>query len=260
MLGPCLDSPRECPNPQKRIHSATGVDEYLQGIGSDPSRGLSRLGLRVPTLTTPGFEAHGTKLRYLFQTFAIDIGPGCGLRVTGLRQSAWVGALNATGQPTEMLLGNFGQDPSRHLSNGTISWHLRVANRGEVRGVKGPLDAPNFKKRFAETGAALLYETATFNAANLNKWGAPDYYTTLTAYTPPFQGKPWGQPVGNLGTWYDIRYPQLSSGLADPGLNIVVPGPGTLIGFISVRQGGGNVDFPGTKYWAVGMDIEVENL
>ncbi len=182
-MQPCIPAEEQCRNPQKRVHNTTGTDEYLQGTGSDPMRSISRLGLRVPNLATPPLglsggdsptPQYGSQKRYLFQTFAIDIGKGCGLRITDIRQYAWLGALTSATRPTEMLIGNYGRgDPSFHIPGGDISWHLRVANRGHFQTAQGIYDIPNFKRQFANTGSALLYDSAgvgtTFPAANLNK-------------------------------------------------------------------------------------------
>jgi hypothetical protein len=264
-------------------YQTTGIDEYLQGRGVDAESGLARMGLRVPTLATPSFSSDaaggpGQYLRYLFQFFAIAVWEEETIEINTLSQYLSIGAVAAAQRTTEFIVGQ-GSDgnPAYQLPGGSVSWHLRVAGWNQVTPVAGPFDSPYFKKRNSR-GPALLYEDAAFDPANLDLNGIPDFYSTMTGYVPPNQGRPWGIPLtAELGTFYDVRFPHLQP--RTESMKLFVPGPGVLYGFATVRQpsaavavGGSSVglsseeqfvnrfpggDSPATRYWAIGMNVGI---
>lgn len=264
-------------------YQTTGVDEYLQGRGGE-ALGFSGVGLRVPPLVTPTFDAGGASLRYLFLLFAIPIYESEAVRIEYLKQLLTLWALAGPNRPEEMLVGGPGGNPAFQMpgaAGGSVAWHLRLVPHNAVGPfIQGPLDSNNFKFRMG-LGPALLYKTATFPAGHLNLNGRPDFYTSMTSYVPPNQGRPYGVPITpELGTFFDIRFPPQTQ--PSPRLGIIVPGPGLLCGFASVRQAVGVaapgdtndghsaeenfiINYPGgqqrqTLYGRIGMTIGVRKL
>ena len=228
---------------------SAGADEQLQGVGSDPYGTLIRTGLRVPTLATPSLTT-----RYLFMLCGFKLGEGERANIVGWRQLATLGALVAVeDDPTlaEMLI----TDPFFCLPDGNISWHLTQVGPvtlNKYRLGPGPLDtrAQNFKFRFSHA-PALIYKTATLTGSG--------FYVDLTAYTPPNNGRPPGEPLLHLGTFHDVRTPWNTS-QAWHSLNLPVEGPGFFALWASVRQTAGNsVDF-GTLTYPGGLSLESQFL
>ena len=209
-----------------------GIDEYLQGIGNDPYRTLSADGLRVPAF------ANTPSTRYLFQAVTIPVATGQRIRLLGRRQMYRLGVVQAgTGgdSPTPPRLIELDvTSPSFRMPDGNASWHLmRVPPRMGPTFPRPYTDSTNFYFRRAATGSALLYESATFPAGNVNPFGRPDFYTSLTAYKPPNSGWPYGTPL--LETWHGMRNPWSDPYSAD-WQGIEVNGPCEVIDFISVLQ------------------------
>ena len=120
---------------------------------------------------------------------------------------------------------------------GGVSWHLRrFSYDGIAKRSFGPLDTNNFIWRISKS-PALLYEDATFPAKDLNPAGKPDFYTTMTKYTPPRKGQPPGDAlVGDWSTFYDQRVWSRSDN-AWRSLDVPFDGGDYAIGlFASVRQ------------------------
>jgi hypothetical protein len=221
-----------------RLEATTsGIDEFLQGIGNDPFRSLSADGLRVPGLVnTPS-------TRYLFQAVTISVANGERIRLLGRRQMMRLGVVQPGGTDPETpprLIELDVVSPSFRLPDGNVSWHLmRVPPRQGLTTVRPWTDSTNFIFRRAATGSALVYETATFPAGSVNPFGRPDFYVSMTGYTPPNSGWPYGTPL--LPTWHGVRNPWSDPYSADwTGLEI--NGPCDIIDYISVLQtsGGGN--------------------
>ena len=120
--------------------------------------------------------------------------------------------------------------------DGNVSWHLRyVASPPVLNGLVTTLNTVSFQRRWCDDGA-LIYETASFNAANLDGNGKPDDYVSgLTKYMAPNGGLPLGTSLGGLGTWTDLRfkYDDPSKQSIDP---IIVPGGGAVVLYASVWQ------------------------
>lgn len=223
--------------------TTTGVDEYLQGLGDDPFRSLSADGLRVPLF------ANSPTTRYLFQAVTIPVARGQRIRILGRRQIATLAVVQpppggeSTAGPRVIELPI--TTPGFRLQNGNISWHLMRLRPGTGKAPRRFTDADSFIFRRAETGSALVYEAATFPAGHVNPFGRPDFYTSLTAYTPPNAGRPYGEPL--LPAWHGIRNPWTSPHSAH-WQALEVNGPCTVIDYISVLQtpngGGTNVNQP----------------
>jgi hypothetical protein len=208
--------------------TTTGIDEFLQGIGDDPFRSLAADGLRVPAFTnTPS-------TRFLFQACTINVPRNMRVRLLGRRQMLTLGVVQAAeeGGPTR-LIELLVRSPVFRLPDANASWHLMKIPPRTARSPRRFTDSDNFVFRFAESGSALVYEAAAFPPANVNPFGRPDFYTTLTAYTPPNGGRPYGSPL--LPAWHGVRNPWDEPHSADwQGLE--VNGPATVIDYISVLQ------------------------
>ena len=212
--------------------NTTGVDETLQNLGGDPFGGSTSVGLRVPTLATPDANS-----RYLFLGASFSLGEGSHATILGWRQLETIGAVVTAGgaETAERFVEMEVTSPTFRLPDGNVSYHLQRLGPPNARGwpqipASNTTDLRNFVRRWAD-GPALLYETYTIPAGN-------QFYVDLTAYTPPGRGQPWGEPVGQLGTVYDLRTPWRTHG-AWHALGIPVEGPGTFAMFISVRQSAG---------------------
>jgi hypothetical protein len=252
--------------------ASTGIDEYLQGLGSDPWGGNAAMGLRVPALATPDAQH-----RYLFLLASFSLGEGGRAVIRGYRQFSSLGFLLS---PTRFIEQEI-QSPNFRLPDGNISWALRRLGppnaAGYPKSVPGAPDLPSFKQYWAD-GSCLLYHDYTIAAGNR-------IYTQLTGYNPPNLGRPWGTDIkaGQLGNFLDQRtYWRASQGWTS--LDIEVEGPITVAFFASVFQSTGDYsiassplafpgglsveeqfignfgggDFPRPKYWRVGGSLIVE--
>ena len=254
------------------IQSA-GFDEYLQGVGGDPQRGGSYVGLRVPALASTPDN------RVLFLGAAFSISDGAKARIIGARQLVTIGEVLNPGTDTARPVEQEVTSAVWRFTDGNVSHHLRQIGppngQGQPAVVQGPLDAPSFKYRWA-MAPALLYQAASVAA------GEP--YTNLTAYTPPNGGAPFGRPIENgfeQGALYGLSFNRRTS-QAWESLSIDIEGPDTVAWFIPVKQTntstrvaltppeGGFVsgglppeeaflqNFPNAIYWRVGVSLIVE--
>jgi hypothetical protein len=237
---------------QRSEVASFGVDENLQLVGDGPFSPQTSMGLRVPTLATPAFgntgegkSPMGRIQRYLFCLASITIGAHQRRRIVGLRQFWSMGALAAQA-PNRLV--EFPVDSTNfRLTNSNVSWHLRKMAVGQFpyTMIRSPgavsRNASNFMFRWSNGAPALLYETAGFPAGNLDANGRPDYYITLNAYTPPNQGKPYGEEaIMGLGNFNDLRFPWNDTGawgsLGACGDCNCFEGPCQIVFFASVRQ------------------------
>ncbi len=201
-----------------------GIDEELQGLGGDPYRGLSNLGLRVPYLPSTGPDS-----RYLFNLASFTLAEGQLARVVGFRMFWTLGVrIGAAGGPYRFVEQPVYQ-PAFHLPDGNISWHMRRIAHHEVPiPNQGPVVPPLRGMAYRmSNNPALLYEQAT---------PAGTFYVNMTAYTPPNLGRPWGTSLqNNLGTFYDQKSQWYEHG-AWHSLNVPVDGPCTVMFAASVLQ------------------------
>lgn len=207
-------------HPRRRVEIvSTGVDEDLQGVGSDPYGSMSWVGLRVPALVTVGPQN-----RYLFLLCSIDVADGDRARIVGLRHGYSLGIRQAGPRTNEFWV----QNPIFKPPRGGVSWHLRVRPLHQLNNPgNGPVQPPlqNFAFRDAQS-PALLYNTA---AAAL-------FYPLLTAYTPPNAGQPYGRgATPELATFFDLKSDWQDA--ADwHALDVPIVGPARIQFFASVQQ------------------------
>lgn len=177
----------------------TSIDEALQGLTSSPyppTGNPSYGGLRIPA---PQFSPTN---RYLFCLATFNTNGG---RIRGLRQGLKIGIDTDSGvstiqRPVEMWV----RTPDFRFVDGNVSWHLVKESAQRLVTKVAPTDTQSWA-RLQSQGPALLYDT--FTNTNVTSTGAPVIYDQgLTAYTPPRVVTNW-QPVGGLGTWYDLRFP-----------------------------------------------------
>lgn len=240
--------------PRPEVASA-GIDEFTQGVLTDPFGSLASAGLRVPGLV-PNVEGHPFPPRYLFQLASLTISTGERVCIKGIRQMAEIGIAEAQEglSPYPIVLPVTTRN--WHFVDGNISWHLmRVPfrNRAQIK----PSNADNFIYRNAFPGGsgALLYETAAFPAGHVDPFGRPDFYVNLTAYTPPNAGQPYGTPL--LPTIHEIRFPWELPTSSDT-LRLQVDGPCYVVLFASVLQSASGRHLTGaTAANLLGMPEEV---
>jgi hypothetical protein len=224
--------------PRTRVEARSwGFDPALCGIGATPSGEPNAAGLRVPTLAT---TSHLT--RYLFQLCTLKLPPGQVVNLVGLSQTLQLGTDTNDGTPpvypVTKLVGRAGAgNPNWSFPDGNVSWHVRLIRQPPLisPAQMNVLSCDSFAWTWSDT-PALVFDTATFNAQNLDGNGRPDNYVDLTGYTPPYGGKIPGEPVAEtLGTFTDLRFPpdDPSKQSIEP---VVVEGPGALVFLASVWQ------------------------
>jgi hypothetical protein len=246
---------------------SSGLDEYLQGVSSDPLGGYSAAGLRVPTLATSSRLS-----RYLFMGAAFSMGEGARAKIRGFRQMVTIGKQTAT-SPSARFVELDVTSPMFRLPDANVSFHLKRLGRVDAQGMPNPAsnitDLQSLKHNWA-INPCLLYSQYAIPAGDKT-------YTHLTSYTPPSEGRPWGDDVGHLGNFIDLKTPWRTQGAWNDSLNIDVEGPCTIACFISVRQSAGAyaplvgapactpeeqfvAAFPGSILWRVGAALVFEVL
>jgi hypothetical protein len=238
----------QCQRSRSRVRvSSRGFDPTLCGVGAGPGNlggDLLTAGLRVPygpTGSVSGDVAPIITQPYLFQL--ATVGVGAGLWLTGL------GLLSMLGleQPTvtdevsapPIFPNTIQQTTSafRFADCRPVRWGLRQVRKPVPPWTgNNTLSSSSFAWRWSEN-PALVYETATFPAANLNWKGTPDNYLTLTSYTAPCQPNTFpGRPIGgDLGDFSGLDFPwdQAERKAFDP---IWVSGAGSLVLYAWVYQ------------------------
>jgi len=212
--------------------SANGIDEALQGEGADPSGSIVQTGLRVPTLATSDVNN-----RYLFMLSSFEVAEGVQKVIVGFRQMATLLVGVATNpQGGTRFIEQEITSPFWHFPDGNISWSLRyiepkLANRlvqttGPIESAAdtGPVQSIGF---IYSNGPSLLYDIGTVIPT--------DFYPTLTKYVAPNLGRPYGTPIGDLGTFHDLRAFWRADTALD-SLYIPCTQPGTYAFFASVKQ------------------------
>jgi hypothetical protein len=226
---------------RKRIEvKSYGFDEYKQLVGTDPYGGSSWLGLRVPTKPTSTLVPPGqpeSSSRYLFMGCAFSVADGSMARLVGYRQLIEIGfvipAGNGNPQPRPVILPV--ETAGWTFPDATVTTHIRRLGPPNAQGLpkftpSNKTDELNLRKGFSMS-PSLLYQTITLPAGD-------NYYTDLTAYTPPNGGRPYGNPLEDfpeLATIYgldtDWKTPR-----ALGSLDAEVRGPDTIAALISVSQ------------------------
>jgi len=223
--------------------TASGIDEALQGLSSDPygPAVATGVGLRVPSLV----PANGG--RYLFQLAACDVDRNSSVRVIGWRQLVTIG-MNVSQALAPEPTGRVGvpatpplvpvefevTSPQWHFPDGNWSFHL-VAEPYFTYQNSYPV-AANFAP-FRTSGAALIYGYATFSAGNADPiTNAPYYYPVgMTSYTPPGDIVPTWEDLAGLGNVHDLRT-RYRTPTGWDSLDILVRGPRRVALYASVLQ------------------------
>jgi hypothetical protein len=234
LYAPCPPPLVARPPGRSRITVASyGFDPSLCGIGAGVSGALFNAGLRVPTLATDV-----TADRYLFQLATVPVAYKQKVWVVGLGQGLELGfdsnAQVAPVYPVTKQVGRASGDPFWSFPDGNVSWGLRFVRDPPLIpwANQNVLSTDSFSWRWCPS-PALVFETATFNPANLDANGHPDNYTTLTSYTAPaISSEPLG---GGLGYFTELRFP-----IDDPSKEAIEPieveGPGAIVFYASLWQ------------------------
>jgi hypothetical protein len=193
-----------------------GWDPTMPGIGVGAGMAdFLGASLRVPYQSTGKvFTELGTFVAfpYLFQLCTIGVGGG--LWVTDMGLLSVIGEEQGAGGSAGVapIFPNVLQQQTaafRFSDCKPIRWGLRQLRKPTLPwSGMNVLNTNSFAWRYADN-PALLYETATFPAANLNFYGTPDNFLALTSYAPPaapyvFPGKPVG---GGLGCFDSLDFP-----------------------------------------------------
>jgi hypothetical protein len=230
--------------PRQKEYQSWGIDQSAAFVETDPFGGLSSLGVKVPTLSTAALPSAnpptlGYNSRYLFHlaSFHVPESGGCA-RITGYRLNVQIWALQS-GEGGNRYVKQTVYDPAFSFQDGNWSWHLRFIPDVGMNGIRvspplpvnqndgttANLDGTAY--RWADT-PAILYENMLVAA------GDP-FYVDLLDYTPPNSGRPWGEPLAGMGTFYGVSTPWNTHG-AWSALDIECDAPGTYALFCSVRQ------------------------
>lgn len=212
---------------------AEGLDDGLQGVGSDPYGGpAAYTGLRVPKLATPD-NAH----RYLFMLCGFGLGERAKATIRSWRQLLTLGFEAGIGGSSAVLIEKEVESPVFRFPDGNVSYHLtridedaltgNVVGTPPTTGSRIPVN--NLAWRMA-TSSALLYESVALRGSG--------FYTDLTMYVPPNQGKPYGDPVAHMKVIHDRRADWRAASAWQP-LDLEVEGPGFYALWASVYQTSG---------------------
>lgn len=218
---------------------SAGIDEALQGVGSDPWGTIDCTGLRIPTLATPDADH-----RYLFILASFHLPERVKATIRGWRELLTLGVPvtpggDASPLPIELPVTN----PIFRFPDGNVSWHLtRVPPTVISSLVVGPPPilpvVPNLAWRMAK-GPSLLYEVGTAVTAS-------GFYVDLTSYVPPNHGRPYGDPVAHLKVAHDVRTDWRTPN-AWRSLDCEVEGPGYYVLWASVAQTAGALNLSGSS-------------
>lgn len=238
-----------------------GFDDFLAGVGGDPSASASSVGLRVP--------AHAG-VRYLFLGARADLDNGDA--IVGYRQLATQGFANngSVDTPNNAPFLPFERPirtPQWHPPDGFISWHLTSEPKKPAGAWRANLlDQDSFVFEDSST-PALVYETAGFPGSP----SAPGYLG-LNAYTPPAMlgtsvltlrdvRAPWDEPTAMR---FEVNRPTtvrfyISVLQTDPSTRLEIdldPSDFTIAGL--VPEDNFAQAFPLYQYWRVGVGLLVE--
>jgi hypothetical protein len=187
-------------------------------VGSSPFTGdMSNTGIVLPANPTPSQDR-----RYLCLTCGLQIPREEVAVVSSIEQLLTIGAFVDVGDPeedpTQYPLEIPVEDPTWSFVDGNVSWHLRrVTVTQAARTIYDDfLFFPPYSSNAIATTPSILTRVPT-----------------LGAYQPLNAGQPFGDPVDDLGTFRDMRFPWSQR---DQNLNMVVSGPCYLMLYASVRQ------------------------
>lgn len=207
--------PAACPSTIVEIVSQS-YDTGRGAVGSSPYRGdMGNLGVQVPATASTGPE-----FRYQIMLAGIEVPDGGGLILRGLRQYATlraeveVGSENLYTRVYELPIVT----PGWSFQDGNISWHVHWR----------PAQMNRHRSRTSADGSlpGMVPTLDTISAGLV--------YNQLGPYVPEAAGRPPGNAVQHLGTFYDLRWPWHTQ--PDSHLAIPMHGPGVLIFMASVLQ------------------------
>ena len=225
--------------PTRSRVSSYGFDPALCGIGGIAYNGGDQIndGLRVPAASTAAGGGNPLVQQYLFQLATMKLTQNQCVSLTGIGQLLVIGEDTNTGTPPIYPLIQNVTTPTWKFSDVLpVTWALRVVRQPPQIpwAPQNPLSCDSFAWRWSDT-PALVYETATFPAGNLNWAGTPDNYTALTGYTAPYNGTIPGEPIGDFGSWNSLVFPWNTR--ASPDFEPVkVEGPGAIVLYAQVPQ------------------------
>jgi hypothetical protein len=200
--------------------STVGRDPALALIKGNPYGTVTGPGLIIPSV--PAATNIPTN-RYLFLLSMWQFNDGDIGRLVGIRQYLTLGALvpNSAGEdsPYDYIVEQPVVTPSWHLSDATVSWHLRRLSK-QPNYTSSPFNGPNYCFR-QSLSPALLFEND---------------FSEASGYVPPFGGAPPGNIlVPDLGAFQDLRFPWQSDQAWDR-LDVEIEGPCMVGLFASVQQ------------------------
>lgn len=199
--------------------SSASFDSSRMGVGSSPFVGdMASSRLMVPQRPTVSQTT-----RYAMRLAAYRI-PQYGVcRIVGLRQSVGIGQVyDIHNGDSTYQYPQYMEQLSPHWSfrDGNISWHLRVY-KGEPQpfadGINDPAQLIGTSPRAYDTDTAVLYN--------------PPF---IAVYTPPFGALPPGSGIGDLSTFYDLRFGWRQQNALT--LDYEVIGPALIMFYATVRQ------------------------
>jgi hypothetical protein len=222
---------------QPYLAAASGIDESLQGISTDPfgRNSPGAIGLRIPPVL-PDVAAEDQP-RYLFCLASRTLG-NAKTTIRGIRQLLTIGVDRSGTDGQELPYELPVTSPSWRFPDGNVSWHLVREPNDDLRTRATAYRSDSTSWRYRDSDqAAMLYESATFAAGAVDpQTGAPIFYNVgLQTYVPPqtFSAS-HASPIGNLGNMKGIYYPWEPQ--SDDKLNIVVAGNCRISLYASVLQ------------------------
>ena len=213
--------------------AASGVDEALQGLTSDPFAASqpTASGLRIPAVLPGDGGDVGKRPRYLFLLASRTI--TAPTRIVGARQGVTIGCDANFGTPPFRPVQLWVQTPNFSFIDGNISWHIVREPNPQPTPRLALTDSASWRKTFSD-GPAMLYDT--FTNTNVGTNGEPLIYPVgLTAYTPPQTQQTWQSLGGDLGCFRDLRFPW-DADHAWESLDIPVEGNCRISFYVSVLQ------------------------
>lgn len=240
------------------VSSTVQYDPAMAAVGSTPFIGdLSATGIVLPEAATEGQDS-----RYLCRLCSLWINENEFVVIRQVHQLLTIGAQIDVGDqedPTVYYIEVPVTDPTWCFQDGNVSWHIRrmaVKRTRSERYVDAVFTPPYASDREGATAAIIARR--------------PIPYIPLNA------GIPYGDPVGGLGTFRDMRFPwnQYAG-----SLNQEVMGPCQLTMFASVYQTNPDtrvqppvdedgtymrqedrfvINHPTARYWRVGARMECD--
>lgn len=223
--------------PKRQEFCSVGIDSALQGIGSDGWGSQMWTGLRVPTLATP---LASPQLRYMFQLCSFQLSDGETARIIGIRNGWSMGFDQVTNQgqtnETHRIVEQWVESPLFKGPDFNVSWNLRKLTIDEPRRAN-PSQVFDPVVGFLQSTAFLTSDTPALLYRLIGGAAGNPYYTALTGYVPPNNGRPWGRALAaDLNEFFDlkVRWNDASNWHA---VDIPIVGPCRVAFYCTVQQG-----------------------